>query len=296
MLALQGGRIQVESEPGKGSTFMVEIAYELVKESDNPGSVNATVESRQLPYSMKVLVVDDNAMNRELAAFILRDLGVKYSLATGGEEALSLLMRESFDVILMDYQMPGMDGKETTKRIREELKLETPIVALSAYAQEQEKQNCLEAGMDAYLTKPVKEEELFNTLEMFAPVTNQAIVNLAHLERMSKGNPEFIDTVILKVADTLPLEIEELRNAVIDGDKQKVNMIAHNMKTTFAVLGVAELAGEALRYLESWEPTTGNIINAAKKLELIEDVGAQVTFQILDTFSDHRRKGESLLS
>lgn len=299
MLALQGGRIQVQSQPGKGSTFKVEIPYDLAEKKSSREDADerqGTSLRRQLPYSTKVLVVDDNALNRELIAFMLRDLGIKYSLAGGGAEALAILARESFSVVLMDLQMPEMDGRQTTAKIREDLKLDVPIVALSAYAQQQEKQKCLEGGMDAYLTKPLKESELFDMLEMCSEDEGHATVNISYLRRMSRGNVDFINSVILRVADNLPQEIEGLKNAMIDNDRSKVNKIAHDMKTTFGVLGVGDHVNDALEYLEQWEPAPAAIIKAGKMLKLIEDVGARVTFQLLDTFSDHRHKTEGIIN
>jgi CheY-like chemotaxis protein len=241
---------------------------------------------------MKVLVVDDNNMNRELIAFILRDFGVKYTLVPGGPEALSILSRENFDVVLMDLQMPGMDGKETTRRIREDLKSEVPVVALSAYSHTQEKQKCLEAGMDAYLTKPVKDLDLFETLEMYAPAAEPATIDMVYLKSIANGNTEYIESVILKVADTLPREIEELKHAVYENNQEKVNMLAHDMKTTFAVLGVSHAVAEPIRFLESWKISTQSLIKAGKMLEIVEAVGAEVTFQILDTFAKSNTKEE----
>jgi signal transduction histidine kinase/DNA-binding response OmpR family regulator len=294
MLALQGGNITVESEEGRGSTFKVEIPYEIVRETDveNDGSSAHASKRSVLPYSMKVLVVDDNNMNRELVAFILRDFGVKYTLVPGGPEALSILSRENFDVVLMDLQMPGMDGKETTRRIREDLRSEVPIVALSAYSHTQERQKCLEAGMDAYLTKPVKDNDLFETLEMYAPAAEPATIDMVYLKSIANGNTEYIESVILKVADTLPREIEELKHAVYENNQEKVNMLAHDMKTTFAVLGVSHAVAEPIRFLESWKVSTQSLIKAGKMLEIVEAVGAEVTFQILDTFANPNAKEE----
>ncbi|HLO80948.1 MAG TPA: response regulator [Chitinophagaceae bacterium] len=294
MLALQGGNIHVESEEGKGSVFFVEIPYEIVQETDVETENDGQNAGRRavLPFNMKVLVVDDNNMNRELVAFILRDFGVKYTLVPGGPEALSILSRENFDVVLMDLQMPGMDGRETTKRIREDLKSEVPIVALSAYSHAQEKQKCLEAGMDAYLTKPVKDNDLFETLEMYAPATEPATIDMVYLKSIAKGNTEYIETVILKVADNLPREIEELKHALYENDQEKVNILAHDMKTTFAVLGVSQAVAEPIRFLESWKASPKSLIKAGKMLEIIESVGAEVTFQILDTFANPDTKAE----
>ena len=182
MVTLQGGSINVESEVGKGTTFIFDMSFaiskdfvftgkeDLEKQLNDDGKSPVLTRKKFLPPKMRILVVDDNALNRELVCFILKDLGVYFKPVSSGPDALELLRREAFDVVLMDLQMPGMDGKETTKKIRHELRLSVPVIALTAFSQSSEKQKCLDAGMDAYLCKPVREKELFDTLEIFSPV------------------------------------------------------------------------------------------------------------------------------
>jgi hypothetical protein len=140
--------------------------------------------------------------------------------------------------------------------------------------------------MDAYLTKPVNEKDLYETLEIYAPAVAPVTVDTAYLKNIAKGNIEYIETVILKVADRLPREIEELKNAIYENNHEKVNILAHDMKTTFAVLGVSPAVAEPLRFLESWKMSTKNVVVASKMLEVIETVGGEVTLQILDTFAN----------
>jgi hypothetical protein len=115
---------------------------------------------------------------------------------------------------------------------------------------------------------------------------------MVYLKSIANGNTEYIESVILKVADTLPREIEELKHAVYENNQEKVNMLAHDMKTTFAVLGVSQAVAEPIRFLESWKVSTQSLIKAGKMLEIVEAVGAEVTFQILDTFANPNAKEE----
>ncbi len=299
MITLQGGSITVESEVGKGTTFIFDMGFGISKdivftgkdnlESQMRGEDKSPVLARKkfLPPNMRILIVDDNALNRELVCFILKDLGIFFKPVSGGPEALELLRRESFDVVLMDLQMPGMDGKETTRRIRNELRLSVPIIALTAFSQASEKQKCLDAGMDAYLCKPVREKELFETLEIFSPVggVTEKLIDMNYLKGIASDNEEFIDSVILKVADTLPGEIAMLRKAVEEKDQEKVNAISHDMKTTFAVLGLSDTIAEPISYLESWKSNKHSAVRAMKMVQVIEVAGAEVTFQILENFS-----------
>lgn len=299
MITLQGGSITVESEVGKGTTFIFDMGFGISKdivftgkdnlESQMKGEDKSPVLARKkfLPPNMRILIVDDNALNRELVCFILKDLGIFFKPVSGGPEALELLRRENFDVVLMDLQMPGMDGKETTRRIRNELRLSVPVIALTAFSQASEKQKCLDAGMDAYLCKPVREKELFETLEIFSPVggVTEKLIDMNYLKGIARDNEEFIDSVILKVADTLPGEIAMLRKAVEEKDQEKVNSISHDMKTTFAVLGLSDTIAEPISYLESWKSNKHSSARAMKMVQVIEVAGAEVTFQILENFS-----------
>jgi two-component system, sensor histidine kinase and response regulator len=114
------------------------------------------------------LLAEDNPMNRQIVVELLQTRGHSVKLAANGHEVLQALDRDSFDVILMDVQMPEMDGFETTAVIRNresESGGHIPIIALTGMATESDRKRCLEAGMDAYLGKPVRARELFDTVE-----------------------------------------------------------------------------------------------------------------------------------
>ena len=299
MVTILGGAINVESQVGKGTTFHFDMSFaiskdfvftgkeDLEKQLKEDGKGPVLNRKKFLPSEMRILVVDDNALNRELVCFILKDMGVFFKPVSSGPEALELLRRERYDVVLMDLQMPGMDGKETTKKIRNEMRLTVPVIALTAFSQAAEKQKCLDAGMDAYLCKPIREKELFETLEIFSPVggVTEKLIDMNYLKGIARNNEEFIETVILKVADTLPGDIANLRKAVEERDQEKVNTISHDMKTTFAVLGLSDTIAEPISYLESWKVGKNGNLRAIKMLNIIEVAGAEVTFQILENFS-----------
>ncbi len=300
MITLQGGAIMVESEVGKGTIFTFDMSFSITKDFvftgkdnlanqfDEEGNKNPVLNRKKfLPSDMRVLIVDDNALNREMVCFILKDMGVLFKPVPGGPEAIELLRKESFDVVLMDLQMPGMDGKETTRKIRNELRLSVPIIALTAFSQSSEKQKCLDAGMDAYLSKPVREKELFETLEIFSPVggVTEKLIDMNYLKGIARNNEEFIESVILRVADTLPGDIAMLKKAVEEKDEEKVNNLSHDMKTTFAVLGLGDSIAEPIAYLETWKAAKQSSIRAMKMVQVIEVAGAEVTYQILENFS-----------
>ena len=302
MVVLQNGEISAESVVGEGTQFDIRIPFGIASAEDFKTTDNGlTVPVASLSNSavniahhqsgkpLRVLVEDDNVMNRELSGYIFKDMGVYCKTVSSGFEALDTLVQESFDIIFMDLQMPGMDGKETTVKIREGLNINVPIVALSAYAQSAEKQKCLEAGMNAYLTKPIQESDLVKVLQQFHPGhrgtgSERSLIDMDYLNRIAKNNPDFVETVILRVADTLPAEIDLMKTAVEEGNHKKVNQLAHDMKTTFSVLGLSKLTESATRYFETWRPGK-KTPKLYKMLDEIEKAGRAISIEIRKNFS-----------
>jgi CheY-like chemotaxis protein len=293
LINLQGGSIRVESQEGVGTDFFIrlpfKISYATVAETGN--EIRKTVEPTvSNTYSARILVVDDNAMNRELAGYILEDLGFSCEVVANGFDAIEKLKTKSFDIVLMDVQMPGMDGRETTKKIRNVLKLDVPIIALSAFSQPVERKRCLEAGMNGYISKPMDENDLLEIVASFCKdkspiVEDNTVLDLEYLRRISNGNREFIESVILKVAETLPAEMDKLKQALSKKNREEVNGIAHDMKTTFTVLGIINKTSEQIKYLEKWKSTPGNRNGKLTKIVgEIEQICKKVSEEIRENF------------
>src|ERR1035437_3144333 len=119
---------------------------------------------QKLKDKIKILVVEDNLLNQNLAGFMLKDWGFKYTICSNGKNALDNLKSNTYDLILMDIQMPELNGHETAEHIRRKLKLELPIIAMTAHAMPGEKEKCLRVGMTDYISKPINEIELFNMI------------------------------------------------------------------------------------------------------------------------------------
>jgi len=171
VVQLMGGNIWVESEAGRGSTF--HFTARLAQEPLSPRAP----DRRPAPLrggtgGLHVLLAEDNAVNRKVAVRLLEKRGHTVVAVEDGRQALRALDGERFDIALMDVQMPEMDGFEATAAVRARERVEgghLPIVALTAYAMKGDRERCLEAGMDAYVAKPVNADELFATLERLVP-------------------------------------------------------------------------------------------------------------------------------
>ncbi|MCO6430171.1 MAG: PAS domain S-box protein [Deltaproteobacteria bacterium] len=171
IISLMGGEIQVESAPDKGSRFSFWVPVRLASEEPAEQVKLETKPSPRLSSPLNILLVEDNPINCTLAAKVLERFGCLVHIASDGHEALDLLRKKpesSFDIILMDCEMPQMNGFDATEAIRTEERSKgsrrTPIIAMTAHSLETVQKKCAESGMDDYISKPIRLEELFDKL------------------------------------------------------------------------------------------------------------------------------------
>jgi signal transduction histidine kinase len=173
LVGLHGGEIDVQSELGRGSTFTVTLKCEADTPGGAPPQTDVAVAGSCRPGASgspaRILVVEDNQVNQKVVTAVLRKRGFSIELANDGREALNMLDKSAaFDLVLMDVQMPVLDGLEATRLIRKELRWRNlPIVAMTAHAMNGDKERCLEAGMNGYISKPVHPSLLLSTVDEF---------------------------------------------------------------------------------------------------------------------------------
>jgi CheY-like chemotaxis protein len=166
LIDLMNGQLGVESIPGRGSTFWFTVALPPAGPPGGDGVVGAEVdgdvsESYESIHGTRVLLVEDNIVSQRIVAMMLAQAGCEVTVAGHGEEALDRLTEAEFDVILMDCQMPVMDGLHATRELRwRERGPRTPVIALTADAFEEHRESCLAAGMDGFVRKPVRKASL----------------------------------------------------------------------------------------------------------------------------------------
>jgi CheY-like chemotaxis protein len=261
LVDLQNGIIQVRSEVGQGTEFVVRLPFKTVGEYELSDMV-AREEVESTIRDVKVLIAEDNAMNQQLMRHLMKQWNVDYKLVSNGREALQALEEEAFSLILMDIQMPEMDGYNTTLAIRNELKLDTPIVAMTAHAMAGEKERCISYGMNDYISKPVKEGELFSILRLHAKEATEApngtqVIDLAYLKELSFGDPEFENAIIRQFIVQVPDELKLLQEAIQHRDYPLIKSLAHGMKSSVAYLGLSEQLFPPLQRMEE-EAVTNN--------------------------------------
>ncbi len=176
-----GGEVGVESGQGRGSTFWFTAWLKIGQTVDEISNLDAALDSKQelLSYyrGAKILLAEDNQINREMMAALLSDAGLSIETAETGNIVLVKLEKMDFDLILMDIRMPEMNGLEAAQLIRQQDKYRTlPIIALSANAFEEDRQTCLDAGMNNFILKPVAPDDLFKVLIKWLPKKSRQVL------------------------------------------------------------------------------------------------------------------------
>lgn len=257
LIALQKGKITVESTPGKGTTFIVSIPYKISEPAANGMEENTKNASLADFSALKILVVEDNEINQKLIRHLFKNWKLDYDMASNGLEAVEALQHNRYNMILMDIQMPEMDGYTASQHIREKLNLDTPIIAMTAHAFAGEREKCLSYGMNDYISKPIKEDKLHDLIAKFATLSfpeATAVVNpnetpansdfqyisLDYLKEISGGDTEYEKTILTVFLEQLPKETDALEAAWKTKDMQTVKNIAHQLKTTVSIVGLNE--------------------------------------------------------
>ncbi len=162
-----GGRIGVDSKVGVGSTFWLELEFPIHTAPKTAAPKETVITTDR---ALKILIAEDNEVNQRLATLVLEMAGHQSEIASNGLTALEKALSRDYDLILMDCQMPGMDGYEATRRIRQQVSRHVPIIGLTASALINDRQDCIDAGMDDYLTKPYRANQLLAAIAQWANV------------------------------------------------------------------------------------------------------------------------------
>lgn len=249
LVGMQNGTIAFTSKEYAGTEFSFTIPYAVSQErAETPEEIPA--ESPALfEKKYRVLLAEDNVLNQKLTTTLLKGFGLDCQVAGDGAEALEKLQKEKFDLVLMDIQMPVLDGYHATQRLRQELELTLPVIAMTAHSMEGELQKCMSFGMNGYISKPFKEEELYQMMRKYlgkeTDNTRKPVpagrLDLSELYKMSKGSKDFIREMAEIFVGQNPGDLAELETGIMGIDYEGISNVAHRMKTSVGFMGLKAL-------------------------------------------------------
>ena len=268
------------AKPLKASQLYNTLLQLLTTGRSGAEEVEAVTDGKRARSALRILLAEDNAMNQKVALRLLERLGYRADVATNGLEAIEALERRPYDVVLMDVQMPELDGLDATRRICERWPEERRphIIAMTANALPEDREACFAAGMNDYVAKPIRAEELVTALKRAKPLANGdgrsepveyvalddgALKNLRDL-----GGDEFLDEVIDAFLADAPELVATLRRSLDDGNAEELRRAAHTLKSNGATLG-AEGFADLCRTLEQ-RGKAGELDGASELVDRIE--------------------------
>ena len=273
LVEAQNGKIEIESEVNKGSTFSFSLDFKKTK-------ADAVLEPEILQLNtdikdIKILVAEDMELNQLLMKTLLDDFGFECEIAGNGKIAIEKLQTKTYDIILMDLQMPEMNGFEATQYIRETMKIDIPIIALTADVTTVDVAKCKEVGMNDYISKPVDERLLYSKLisvikkpvliieekrDGNAIIEKVKYVDMSYLIKLTKSNPELMSEMISVYLKQTPPLVRTMKQSFLDKDWQLLQATIHKILPSFTIMGISPEIAEVAKKIQYF----------AHKLELSE--------------------------
>jgi len=244
LIRAMGGRIWAECSPEIGTTFAFSITAEasqpVSKELDS-ADVNTLPRNMASEHPLKILMAEDNTVNQMVARRLISKLGYRIDVVSNGEEAIDYIKRYNYDLVLMDQHMPEMDGIEATKKIRKFGPIKPQIFALTASAFSDDRERCLAAGMNGFLTKPINMKQLIEAFKSCP--ANEALreayqkswqINVDAVYDFFKANPDVLPELITRSLAFVPGHMENLAAAIVDENTDRIGRAVSGVKACAA--------------------------------------------------------------
>jgi len=253
----QGGTIAVKSKVREGSTFSFILPF---KKSTNETELETEIIASNVDVkNIKILVVEDIALNQLLMKTVLDDFGFERDIAGNGKIAVEMLQKKAYDILLMDLQMPVMNGFEATEFIRKVMKSNVPIIALTADVTTVDLAKCKSVGMNDYISKPIDENLLFskiieqlkkpsltiesendgsNEANITVPIKRYNFIDLSYLTKRTKGKKDLMMEMIALYLEQTPELVSIMKKSLFDKDWKSLSGAVHKMIPSFAIMGI----------------------------------------------------------
>ena len=292
------GDIGVVSTPGLGSTFWFTFkAEEIGADQVNLIQTDPSFTKQFTGKSPKILLVDDNDVNRKVASGILRKSGCEVIEARDGFEAVELAQKGEYDLVFMDIQMPKMSGVKATQKIKAlKLKHQPPIVAMTAYSMEEDRQKFLDSGLDDYLAKPIKAEILINkvkkwlkfepkqvTSEVLSEESKDLVINQNTINQLAKfGGQELIESTLMEFEEEAEELVKNTKEFMKAGAYELMRGELHTLKGNAGTLGIEKLSNQAAR------------IEKLLKADKFDNLDKEVA-QLIDRLNEYKESSQNML-
>lgn len=297
LVEAQDGHITLESEISKGSSFTFTLVFE--KTTSEP-SFEEILELDEDNKNIKVLIVEDILLNQLLMKTLLDDFGFERDIADNGLIAIEKLQSKSYDIILMDLQMPEMNGFEATEYIRNTMNSKIPIIALTADVTTTDLARCTEVGMNDYIAKPVNERILYSKIiglvkkrskikdqEIEYQLTQEKLkyVDLSYLNQRTKSNPQLMMEMISLYLDQTPVLINEMKKNFSEKNWDGLSAAVHKMIPSFSIMGISNDYESLARKIYEFTKSQQVMEDIENMLKTLEDVCTHACSELTEEYN-----------
>lgn len=262
LVQLFEGTLNLESELGHGTVFTMDFPFRIVNDAGLHDDIEKEIDITASVTSLRILAAEDNTLNQKLLKAIFERLNIPLTIVNNGQEALDRLREETFDLVLMDIQMPVMDGYTAIKEIRRTVSSTIPIITMTAHAMVGEKEECLSIGANSYISKPFKESELLYTIAHLGNKENyeaqpkeftqqpspakmtDTILNLDYLTEITGGDQELRDELIALFEKDSKIQLMNIADASLANDLEKLRQAIHKFRSSLFSVGLLNTANQ----------------------------------------------------